>query len=645
LLSVSKIVRKSSHLLPLLLCFFSFTSFYTQSPGGYSTGMRFWIKANSNVYNDAGTTLCTNSTTVQQWNDMSGNGFNAAQGTPALRPTFFSNGANGNPVVRFAGTQFLDVASLGISGTSDYAGFFVVKLTTIVPGGPTDGSGDYVLDRTTATNELYDLKVVAVAGTNRYFFQKRNNAGGNLGGPTSTTVIDPTGFQLVSTDRVYNFSSNTLSRIYVNSVLEATQSNGVETTTPPNMRIGRHATNATGGMKGDLAEIVIYNNIPSAVNKQKIESYLALKYGFSLSQNVLLNYLSSASTVIYPATSTHSAYITAITGIGRDNGSDLIQTGSRNQSSNDFIRMENPSALDDGDFLLWGSNNGTMITPDLSDVDGTFISRRLSRVWRVAHTGNIGTVDVSVDLSTVPGPKTEADLRLLIDRDGDGFFDNDVVPLTGTLTGNTFSVAGIAFQDGDYFTIGALNGGSTPLPVELTEFTSICHEKTIELIWTTASERENATFVVEKSSDGKTWIEFKLIPGAGNSNTEKTYRCSDAFSKSELTYYRLTQVDFNGNTQTFPLLSVNCINENDNVLVYPNPAVNELFVELNLSQAYGEAEILIVNALGKVCLREFVSLKKGTVEFKIPFTLDSGPYTLKLLSPKLNFPPQKVIVK
>jgi hypothetical protein len=286
-----------------------------------------------------------------------------------------------------------------------------------------------------------------------------------------------------------------------------------------------------------------------------------------------------------------------------------------------------------------------MITPDLSDVDGTFISRRLSRVWRVSHTGNIGTVDLSVDLSTVPGPKTEADLRLLIDRDGDGFFDNDVVPLTGTLTGNTFSLAGIAFQDGDYFTIGAVNGGSTPLPVELTEFTSICHEKTIELIWTTASEKESATFVVEKSNDGKTWMALKQIPGAGNSTSQKTYSCSDTFSKSELTYYRLTQVDFNGNTQTFPLLSVNCINKNDNMLVYPNPSIHELFVELNLSKAYGDAEIIIMNALGKVCLREAVLLKKGTVEIKIPLSIDSGPYTLILQSPKLNFPPQKLIVK
>lgn len=642
--SFKNIENRSCALTFLFILCFLF-SLHSQSPGGYSTGIRFWIKANANVYSDAGVTLCTNGTTVRQWNDLSGNGFNAGQATSGVRPTFFSTGANGNPVVRFAGTHYLDVASLGISGTSDYCGFFVVKLTSATSGGMNDGNGDYVLDRTTATNELYDVKVVSSGGTNRYGFQKRNNAGGNLGGPISTTVIDPTGFQLVSTDRVYNSGGNTLSRIYLNSILEATQSNASETTTPPNMRIGRHATNATGGMNGDLVEIVIYNNIPSAANKQRIESYLAIKHGFSLNQSTLLNYVSSAGTVIYPATTTHSAYITTITGIGQDNGSGLTQTNSKNQSSNDFIRIENPSALSNGEFLLWGSNNGTMITPNTVDVDGTTVVRRLSRVWRVAHTGNLGTVDFSIDLSTVPGAKVQADLRLLIDRDGDGFFDNDVAPATGTLTGNTFSVSGLTFQDGDFFTIGTVNAGSTPLPIELTEFRSTCKENTIELTWTTASERDNAYFVIERSSDAIIWMDIKHLEGSGNSSTPKKYSFTDGFNKNEIRYYRLTQVDFNGNTETFNLLSTNCINANDNMTLYPNPASNELFIEFNLSQNYGEGYIKLINALGKICLSENINLVRGNNTVRLPLFLESGPYTFKVEAELLNLPPQKLIVR
>jgi len=622
-----------------------FVSAYAQSPGGYSTGLRFWIKANSSVYNNAGTTLCTNSTTVQQWNDLSGNGFNAAQATASLRPTYFSTGANGNPVVRYAGTHFLDVASLGISGTSDYYAFCVVKLTSATAGGTNDGAGSYVLDRTSATNELFDIKVVASGGTNRFFFQKRNNSGGNLGGPTSTTVIDPNGFQLVNIGRIYNSSGNTLSRIFVNGELEATQSNGQETTTPPNMRIGRHATNGTGGMTGDLTELIVYSNFPSSADKQKIESYLAIKYGFSIGQNTLTNYLSSNSTVIYPATGTHSTYLNTITGIGMDNGSGLTQSSSRNQSTNDFVTIQNPSAMSDGDFLLWGNNNATMITPNAADVDGSLILRRLSRVWRVAHTGTIGTVDILIDLATVPGGKVQSDLRLLIDRDGDGFADNDVTPLTGTLTGTTFSVAGVTFQHGDYFTVGSLNSVATPLPIELTDFRSTCFENVIELHWTTASERENSFFVLERSDDGENWVDIKHVKGAGNSTTVRDYSVKDEFKKGRLRYYRLTQVDFNGNTETSKLIFSSCFDADEKLILYPNPATNELFLDLNLIQNYGAGEIKIANALGKICLTEKVNLTRGSNVFKLPLNLEAGAYTVLFSSMGLHLPPQKLIIR
>lgn len=548
-------------------------------------------------------------------------------------------------MVRYGGTHFLDVANLGISGTSDYFAFCVVKLTSASAGGASDGNGSYVIDRTSATNELFDIKVVASSGTNRFFFQKRNDAGGNLGGPTSNTIIDPNGFQLVSIGRIYNSASNTLSRIYVNGDLENTQSNAQETTTPPNMRIGRHATNASGGMVGDLAELIVYNNFPSAVDKQKIDSYLAIKYGFSVSQATLTNYLSSNATVIYPATTTHSAYITNITGIGMDNGSGLMQAGSKHQSANAFVTIENPSAMSDGDFLLWGSTTAAMSPPNAVDVDGVVILTRLARVWRVAHTGSIGTVDVLIDLSTVPGSKVQSDLRLMIDRDGDGFADNDVTPLTGILTGNTFSISGVNLQDGDYFTVGSRNTITTPLPIELREFKSICHENAVELQWSTELEKENFYFILERSDDAENWTDIKHIAGAGNSFSLKKYSYKDNYKASGMQYYRLTQVDVDGNKKTFKLIFSSCFNYNESLSIYPNPASNELYLDLNLKQNYGESEIKIVNNLGTTCLTEKVKLTEGNSRFKVSLDLQAGVYTVILNSSGLHFPPQKIIIR
>ena len=598
-----------------------------QAPGGYASGLRFWIKSSAGTYSNAGTNACTDNTAVQQWNDQSGNGYNCSQPTASLRPTYFVNASNGNPAVRFAGTHFLDATStVNIAGNTDYSGFYVVKLTSVTAGGTTDGNGDYILDRTTATNNLFDLKAVSSGGTNRFFFQKRNDAGGNLGGPTSTTVIDNSNFQIVYESRVNNSGGNTISSIWVNGVLEDSQSNGTETTTPPLMRIGRHATNTTGGMKGDLTELIIYNNVPSTTNRQKVESYLAIKYGISLNQSTLRNYFESGGNVIYPATTTHSAYITNIAGIGRDDGSGLNQSNSKNQSSTAYVRIQNPSSLNDGDFLVWGSNNGSMTTPNAVDVDGTVIQTRLSRVWRLAEVNDVGTVDITIDLSAVPGNKNQSDLRLLIDRNGNGFADNDVAPISGTLNGNEFTVSGVTFQNGDYFTVGSTNGGSTPLPIELSKFEIVCVADKLQAKWTTLSEKNCAGFMIEKSLNAKDFYPVGQLPGAGNSSVKRDYVLPlDSLHEihNENAYFRLNQIDVDGTCKRYPLKMINCELQKNLPVVYPNPSNGMFYIDHDASLI--DAKVLDI--FGRTILN--VNLEQNESSFNLN-QFPKGLYYLQL---------------
>jgi len=49
-------------------------------------GLIDWWKADAQVFSDAGTTPCTNGTTVQQWNDQSGSGNNLNSGGIGVAP-------------------------------------------------------------------------------------------------------------------------------------------------------------------------------------------------------------------------------------------------------------------------------------------------------------------------------------------------------------------------------------------------------------------------------------------------------------------------------------------------------------------------------------------------------------------------------
>src|SRR4051812_22866976 len=94
----------------VFLYLISVSSFAQTGPGGVGNSANnvLWLRANSNVYTDAGTTLATDNTLVQQWNDQSGNSKNASQ-IATNQPTYRTNIQNGFPVIRFTspGTRIL----------------------------------------------------------------------------------------------------------------------------------------------------------------------------------------------------------------------------------------------------------------------------------------------------------------------------------------------------------------------------------------------------------------------------------------------------------------------------------------------------------------------------------------------------------
>ena len=90
-----------------------------------------------------------------------------------------------------------------------------------------------------------------------------------------------------------------------------------------------------------------------------------------------------------------------------------------------------------------------------------------------------------------------------------------------------------------------------PLPIELKYFTAIADGDQVVTEWVTESEINNAYFVVEKSFDNNYFEAAGRVEGSGNSNSVRTYSFRDVSSLtsragSGILYYRLKQVDYNG---------------------------------------------------------------------------------------------------
>ena len=86
------------------------------------------------------------------------------------------------------------------------------------------------------------------------------------------------------------------------------------------------------------------------------------------------------------------------------------------------------------------------------------------------------------------------------------------------------------------------------LPVELISFNGIKQNGATRLNWTTASEKDNERFEIERSLDGSSFSKIGEIVGSGTSSKKLNYTFSDTKPATGANYYRLRQVDFDGKT-------------------------------------------------------------------------------------------------
>ncbi len=123
-----------------------------------------------------------------------------------------------------------------------------------------------------------------------------------------------------------------------------------------------------------------------------------------------------------------------------------------------------------------------------------------------------------------------------------------------------------------------LNTDDDQFPVSLIGFKAEHHGRKNIISWTTASEINNDYFELQKSNSNRDFQPVAVIQGAGNSNEILHYSFTDENAASELAYYRLKQVDYDGKYEMYgPVVVRN--SPSSHVRVYPNPANAELFLE------------------------------------------------------------------
>ncbi|MCS6989586.1 MAG: T9SS type A sorting domain-containing protein [Chloroherpetonaceae bacterium] len=295
-----------------------------------------------------------------------------------------------------------------------------------------------------------------------------------------------------------------------------------------------------------------------------------------------------------------------------------------------------------------GAGTGTLTyqffntPPGNAGLPQTILGQTISVVapfyWRIDATGAPGDYTLSLRGQNAGGISNVSALRIVKRANGGSWSATGA----GTGTANTGTAADpTVVQSGitgfSEFTIGS-DPASNPLPVELSAFTGEAVREGVRLVWTTASELNNAGFEVQRRMENvgagieNDWQVLGFVKGKGTTSEAQSYSFLDRTASGKM-QYRLKQVDFDGQFEILPTIEVEAgiprtfeLSQN-----YPNPFNPTTVIGYQLPVA-SEVRLKIYDMLGRE-VATLVNERQEAGRYQAQFNasgLASGVYFYRL---------------
>ena len=169
------------------------------------------------------------------------------------------------------------------------------------------------------------------------------------------------------------------------------------------------------------------------------------------------------------------------------------------------------------------------------------------------------------------------------------------------------------------------------LPIELIDFSALLEGDKVAISWKTVSEINNCFFQVERSLNGIDFEVIEIVSGAGNSNDVINYTTYDASPHQGISYYRIRQIDFDGENKLFDVKSVNIA-----ISDHTNWAHSTAFGSHKLNifgDLEGDYEVMLIDINGKIIFnKSFIVTpnNKNSMFINLPNNLNNGVYLVHI---------------
>jgi FG-GAP-like repeat/Secretion system C-terminal sorting domain len=320
----------------------------------------------------------------------------------------------------------------------------------------------------------------------------------------------------------------------------------------------------------------------------------------------VLHYAMLSNAVYWNENDGAQNFTTHVVNSGNHGNSKFVSAGDMDGDGDMDILSASPST----DRLVLHRNNGSQVFTDET------ISNTNINPFCIVPVD----LDFDGDLDLLTAIKGEHHFAWYV-NDGTGSFGpKNIISGASTCLGATYIMPEDLDGDGDIDAIVSAEGDDDVswfvptilLPVEDLQFQGQQLERRIDLFWTTQSEINNDYFNVERSIDGQAFEYIGSVDGAGNTIDQTQYALTDSSPNLGMNYYRLRQVDYNGDYEYSNVIAFEYNgNRNDQFIsVIPNPSNGSSRVLFN-STKKGSSSLIIYNSVGKVIFTESTFAQKG----------------------------------
>ncbi|GGG24764.1 hypothetical protein GCM10007425_19180 [Lysinibacillus alkalisoli] len=402
-------------------------------PGGIATNPVMWLKANEGASHHNGV--------LSGWEDQTGNNtFTLDVPQSKQAPTYESNGVNFNPSYQFdnplqANHYDASAKVIGDQKITFVSGYAVYQW-------PEQGDAGALVGSTEQIN--YGAQFLGGETSGFSIGTGANSMWHNYGTPNrqqhqlASYDFTPTSplAKVDGTEQTINRLNYTLSPYSFTPIIGATR--------------GTNGSNWKG-LRANVAEVILYDET-TAPEANKIETYLAIKYGITLNEGNS-NYIATTGDTVWQANAQYSANIA---GIARDDAEKLYQKQS--QSINAGIQVaigkdqladtnaQNVSELNNEQYLVWGDNAKPLLFTE--SIQQTTSKNHAQRIWKVQNTNAVQEVEIAF-----PADLLHDNATLLISDTEDFTLQNELFLHKKTINNETYLTAKTTLEDGWYFTL------------------------------------------------------------------------------------------------------------------------------------------------------------------------------------------------